>query len=93
LKTVLSRTGGPGAEELARGWARIWAEAKDADGGCSQAEITIPNGYAFTADSAVVGIRAVLEARHSRTGALTPSQAFGTQFVDDLEGVTWTRRP
>lgn len=93
LKAILSRTGGPGAQELASGWARVWAEAKDAQGTFARAEITIPNGYAFTADSALVGVLSVLEGRHHRAGALTPSAAFGAGFVDSLEGVAWIRRP
>jgi saccharopine dehydrogenase (NAD+, L-lysine-forming) len=95
LKALLSRAGGPGQGELTRGWARIWCEARDAAGHRKTAELTIPNGYTFTADSALAGIVRVAggPSALNQTGALTPSMAFGSDFVDGLEGVEWVTRP
>lgn len=74
------REEGPGQE------GGSWAER---GGSGIEAELTAPNGYAFTAASSVAAVEALL-AMDTPTGFLTPSRAFGPGFVDTLPGVRWT---
>lgn len=57
-----------------------------------EAAISAPNGYALTADS-VVRIVERVQAGAVPAGAWTPSQAHGTEFVLELDGVTLERKP
>ncbi len=84
---------GPGAEQLARGWARVWCEARNATGEVAEVELLTPNGYALTADSAVTAVESVLAPSYEGppSGALTPSRAFGDDFVSRLRGVEWVK--
>jgi saccharopine dehydrogenase (NAD+, L-lysine-forming) len=45
-----------------------------------------PDGYALTAEASVRAVERVL-AGGVPAGALTPSQAFGADFIKDLSGV------
>lgn len=69
-----------------RGW--FWARATGADGRSRSAYLETPEGYRFTALAAV---EAALRVHQGRTpaGALTPAQAFGSDFVQDLPGCRW----
>lgn len=102
------REEGPGEE------GGSWAER---GGGGMEAELTVPNGYAFTAASSVAAVEALLAMdtptgvdapsaaagpvpppeptgpaapAAAPTGFLTPSRAFGPEFLDTLPGVRWT---
>lgn len=85
--------GGPDAAELASGSARVWVEAWNDDGERAWAELTTPNPYAFTADSACTSVTELLDDdyRGPPAGALTPAMAFGSDFVDRMTGVRWSR--
>lgn len=78
---------GPGERELAEGWARVWCEASGAGGETAVTELVTPNGYALTADAAVTAVQRLLASREAPAGFLTPSLAFGADFVDGLRGV------
>jgi short subunit dehydrogenase-like uncharacterized protein len=79
---------GPDAEELTGGWARVWAEARDAQGHAADMELLTPNGYSFTAGATVRALERVLRGElATRPGTHTPSRAFGAEFVFDVEGV------
>lgn len=85
---------GPDEHERARGGIRVWAAATDAAEATVTAELLCPDGYAFTADSAVTAVVALLEAEPAAgLGFLTPSLAFGPDFVDRMQGVEWVVRP
>jgi saccharopine dehydrogenase (NAD+, L-lysine-forming) len=76
---------GPDAEERARGSVQLWGRA--ADGARSiEMTMTVPEGYAFTAEAAVACVERVL-AGGVPAGAWTPSLAFGADFVRSLPGV------
>jgi len=51
-------------------------------------EVTLTNvvveGYDFTVKSAIAAVERVLAPEFTRTGALTPVQAFGMEFVDQV---------
>jgi short subunit dehydrogenase-like uncharacterized protein len=80
--------GAPGPTPEVRATARVylWGEAKDAKGGAVTATLETPEGYRFTATSAVECARRAAGGQ-VEPGAWTPSKAFGAGFVDGLPGV------
>jgi saccharopine dehydrogenase (NAD+, L-lysine-forming) len=79
-----------GPDEAARqaGRSEFWGEARHEDGRAVQATLSAPNGYALTAESCVRAARRVLDGT-VEPGAWTPSRAFGADYVETLEGVTF----
>ena len=75
-----------GPDEATRQQARsyIWAQAANAEGQESQAWLETVEAYRFTALAAVRAVERVLAERPR--GAFTPAQAFGADFVLDIEG-------
>jgi short subunit dehydrogenase-like uncharacterized protein len=67
--------------------AYLWAQAADAQGNTKQAWLETVEPYRFTALSGVTCAEKLLAKRP--IGALTPAQAFGADFVLEIEG---TRR-
>lgn len=82
---------GPKTDELETGLARIWCEATNDRGDSEHVEMTTPHGYRLTADTAVTAIQTLLGDSYDGppSGALTPSMAFGWNFVDKMHGVEW----
>jgi len=79
---------GPGADELAQGYGRVWAEARNAEGASSTVELVTPNGYVLTARAAVAAVERLLAGRVEQgPGVHTPSRAFGADFALELAGV------
>jgi saccharopine dehydrogenase (NAD+, L-lysine-forming) len=85
LKRLVSRLPGPSANARAGGAGQLWGQVTDRNGKRLQATVTTLNGYDLTADS-VVRIAQLLCAGKVEPGALTPSQAFGADFVRELDG-------
>ena len=79
---------GPGAEARAQGRSQVWGALSDAAGHRVAATLSCPEGYSLTVDACLAAVERVLLASFSRHGALTPSMAFSSSFVDGLEGVT-----
>jgi short subunit dehydrogenase-like uncharacterized protein len=87
LRRIDSKVTGPNAAKRAASRAYVWAQARNARGESTEAWIETPEGYDFTALS---GIRAVEKTLAlGPKGTLTPSMAFGTDFVLEIPG---TRR-
>ena len=85
LKRLVGRLPGPSAKARAEGHGQLWGQVSDRNGNRLQGTITTLNGYDLTAD-AVVRIAQLLTAGKIETGALTPSQALGPDFVRELDG-------
>jgi saccharopine dehydrogenase (NAD+, L-lysine-forming) len=85
LKRAVSRLPGPSAKARSEGHGQLWGQVSDRNGTRVSGTITTLNGYDLTADS-VVRIAQSLTAGKVETGALTPSQAFGADFVRELDG-------
>jgi short subunit dehydrogenase-like uncharacterized protein len=66
------------------GKSYVWARAADVRGKSAEAWLEIAEGYHFTALSAVQAVEKTLAT--NPVGALTPSQAFGVDFVLEVEG-------
>jgi short subunit dehydrogenase-like uncharacterized protein len=70
----------------------VWCRAVDTAGRESITELETAGGYTFTARAAVAAVQAVLGgAADLRPGFQTPSLAFGSNFVDRVEGTRWIR--
>ncbi|MFM8567587.1 MAG: saccharopine dehydrogenase family protein [Gemmatimonadota bacterium] len=74
---------GPSAAALARTRSQVWGEARDASGRIVSARLEAPTGYVLTAQAAVRAAERVL-AGGVPTGFLTPSKAFGADFILSL---------
>jgi short subunit dehydrogenase-like uncharacterized protein len=84
LSMIEKNVTNPGAEERANGRAYLWARATAADGRSREAWLETSDGYAFTAESAVLVMERLAASRLS--GALTPAAAFGADFVLEIGG-------
>lgn len=84
-RIVKSRVTGPG--ESVRTTARVflWGSARNTAGEEVTQTMTVPEGYHFTAMSAVLAVRRLLE--RPRAGAETPARLFGSGFVTEIPGV------
>lgn len=76
---------GPRPEALARTKSHVWGEAADAAGTVVRARLVAPSGYSLTAITAVRAASRVLEGGVA-TGFLTPSKAFGPDFILEVPG-------
>jgi len=86
LRWVDKRVTGP--SERVRETARIhlWGEVRNAAGRAVTATLETPEGYRFTAVSAVASVERLLQGTVP-PGAWTPSRAFGADFVEGIPGV------
>jgi len=85
LERIKNRPAGPSAASLARSKSQVWGEATDASGASVRARLTAPNGYTLTALAAVRAAERLL-AGGVATGFMTPSKAFGADFVLEIPG-------
>ena len=76
---------GPDERARARGGSEVWGEAGDEEGRVVTGTLEAPEGYSLTADASLKAVARVLDGVPA--GALTPSLAFGADFVRSLEGV------
>jgi saccharopine dehydrogenase (NAD+, L-lysine-forming) len=85
LKRLVGRLPGPSAKARSEGHGQLWGQVTDPDGAKVTGTISTLNGYDLTADS-VVRIAQMLTAGKVESGVFTPSQAFGPDFVRELDG-------
>ncbi len=78
---------GPSADALAARQSHVWGEVTDAHGGVARARLTAPSGYALTALTAVRAAMRVLGGA-TAAGFVTPSKAFGPEFILEIPGTT-----
>ena len=87
LEAAVRRRGpGPSPERRARGLTVVWGEVSTDAGERRAARQYGPDGYSFTALTAVGSAERVLGGE-AASGFLTPSRAFGPDFVLTFEGV------
>ncbi len=85
-KRIEKHVPGPNAEQRAKGRTELWGEVTNDRGEKKSLRMKTPEGYQLTADSAVRAVERLLGGP-PRAGALTPSMAFGKDFVKELDGV------
>lgn len=83
---VRRRVTGPSDEARGRGSTAVWGEVIDGDGRRIRARLRGPEGYTLTAIAAVMAMIRVLSG-DCGPGFLTPSLAFGPDFVLGVPGV------
>jgi short subunit dehydrogenase-like uncharacterized protein len=83
-KLVEKSVEGPSEEHRRTSRSYVWARASDGNGRAKEAWLETGEGYDFTAKAGVLCVEKVLELHP--TGALTPSLAFGPDFVLGIEG-------
>jgi short subunit dehydrogenase-like uncharacterized protein len=83
---IRARVRGPGETRRRRGVCLIWAQAEDETGLCAESRMRTPEGYTLTARTAVEVVRRVL-AGNAPAGFQTPSQAYGPDWILELDGV------
>lgn len=77
---------GPSAEERENGYSLLWGEVLNDDGDTAEARLRTPEGYTLTAHTALeIGRRALTGG--VTHGFVTPSIAFGPDFILEFEGV------
>jgi short subunit dehydrogenase-like uncharacterized protein len=77
---------GPSEQARISSGSQFWGRVKDADGKEATLTLTSQEGYTLTAESTVRAVEKVLTGK-IKTGALTPSMAFGTDYVRELTDV------
>jgi short subunit dehydrogenase-like uncharacterized protein len=87
---IARRVKGPSDEQRARDEVYVYGEAWDAAGRRVAMRLRTREAYTLTAESGVKAILKVLDGRLA-PGAYTPSMAFGTEYVLELEGTTLSR--
>jgi short subunit dehydrogenase-like uncharacterized protein len=84
LLRLADRQKGPDAEQRARSYIELWGEAWNDDTGVRRSmTMRVPEGYTFTAASAVLAVERVVSGEVP-PGSWTPVQAFGSGFVDEV---------
>lgn len=86
IQAMVERTlpRGPDAAKRQTTKAYLWARAAHRDAE-AQAWLITPEGYALTAEMSIRSVERVLQG--GMVGALTPTQAFGKDFILELPGV------
>ncbi|HEX2833842.1 MAG TPA: saccharopine dehydrogenase NADP-binding domain-containing protein [Thermoanaerobaculia bacterium] len=79
-----SKTAGPSAETRASARVELWGRARNANNDEVSLTMSVAEGYHFTMLSALAAVERVLQSELK--GALTPSMAFGSEFVLFIEG-------
>lgn len=77
---------GPSAKQRAETRAEIWGQVSDAAGNIVEATLETPDGYTLTVLTALAAIEQVLRGGLP-AGFMTPSKAFGKEFVLGLPNV------
>ncbi len=77
---------GPSQQTRETGRSAVYAVVRNAQGEQREAWLETLEGYQFTAVAGVRVVERVLDG--SYTGAITPSMAFGADFVLEIEGTT-----
>lgn len=81
---------GPDKEQRQKAVTYIWGEVKNKLGVEKRALLQLPEGYTLTYLTAVESVRRLLNDEVKLRGALTPAQAFGSQYILSFEGTKIT---
>lgn len=82
-KQIRKKVKGPGQEARENTRSYIWGEAKNTSGEVCQALLITPEGYTLTAMSAVLAVEKIMDSV-GKTGFMTPSLAFGNNYILEL---------
>jgi short subunit dehydrogenase-like uncharacterized protein len=82
---IEKRIAGPSAASRERDGASLWGCVEDAQGRQVEGTLTTPNGYTLTVTTALAAVERLLQSP-PRAGFLTPSLAFGANFITTFAG-------
>ncbi|HYN21204.1 MAG TPA: saccharopine dehydrogenase NADP-binding domain-containing protein [Thermoanaerobaculia bacterium] len=85
-RQVEKRVTGPSEEVRRTARIELWGQVRDAEGRSATGTLVIPEGYQFTAMSAVESAERAAQGRVA-PGAWTPSKAFGADYVTEFSDV------
>jgi len=89
ISNIKKRPAGPNDEERKKASSTIWGEAKNLLGVSKSVQLDLPEGYTLTYLTAVdIAIKILKSPPPS--GAKTPSQVFGSDYILQFEGVRRT---
>lgn len=77
-----NKTRGPSEEQRAKARMELWGRVANARGEEQTMTMIVDEGYTFTVKSSIAAVERVLASTLS--GALTPSMAFGANFVNEV---------
>jgi short subunit dehydrogenase-like uncharacterized protein len=93
---VEKRVRGPSPESRTRDNSSLWGRVEDDRGNRVEGTLTTPNGYALTVSTALAATERIFQSPPA-AGFLTPSRAFGADFIDGIPGcdfqLTESRQP
>ncbi|KAI9221791.1 Saccharopine dehydrogenase-domain-containing protein [Blastocladiella britannica] len=80
---------GPSAEQSATAATDVWGEVRNAaTGEIVTGSVVVPEAYLFTARASLESARRILQGKvKQNAGPATPSLAFGSRFVTEIDGV------
>ena len=87
MNQVRKRVTGPNSEKRATLSSHVWGKVTDANGNELKAEMKVPESYSLTAITAIKCVERILNGEVN-PGFYTPAQAFGFNFIMEVEGVT-----
>lgn len=85
-KSIGRKVKGPNEADRAADETILWGEATNAGGRRVALRMRTPEGYSLTVDASLTVVKRILDEGIAH-GALTPSMAFGPDFVTTLNGV------
>ncbi len=86
MKQADARLSGPTAKQRKAGKSYIWGQVINEDGKTRQTGLVTPEGYQLTAMTAISIVEKIL-AGNFKTGFMTPSLAYGKDFIMDFKSV------
>lgn len=90
-RLVAARVDEPTAAERAENRAVVWGEVQTESGETVVERLETPDPHDLTAETALAAAERVLD-DDAPAGFNTPAAAFGSTFVDGVDGVVWNRR-
>ncbi|MFA0962912.1 trans-acting enoyl reductase family protein [Roseivirga sp. BDSF3-8] len=84
-KQIRKKVKGPDDEARKNNRCYVWGEVKNHDGEVKQAVLETPEAYRLTAESALLAAQKIMQSK-DKSGFMTPSMAFGKDYVLEIEG-------
>lgn len=84
-RSIERRVTGPSAASREKSASSLWGCVRNAQGRSLEGTLTTPNGYTLTVMTAIAAVERLLQSP-PQPGFLTPSLAFGADFITTFDG-------
>ena len=84
-KWITKRVAGPSPESREKSKSSLWGRVENTAGQVVRGTLTTPNGYTLTVMTALAAVERLLQSPPC-AGFLTPSLAFGADFITKFSG-------